>query len=26
MVRSIALPTATNANSTWSPAQRYDVP
>jgi hypothetical protein len=26
MVRSMAVPTTTNANSTWSPAQRYDVP
>ena len=25
MVRSIAVPTTTNANSPWSPAQRYDV-
>ena len=26
MVRSMAVPTTMNANSTWSPAQRYDVP
>jgi hypothetical protein len=25
MVRSMADPTPTNANSVWSPAQRYDV-
>jgi len=26
MVRAMAAPTAANANSAWSPAQRYDVP
>jgi len=26
MVRAMAVPTAANANSVWSPAQRYDVP
>ena len=26
MVRSMAVPTASNANSVWSPGQRYDVP
>lgn len=25
-VRAMALPTATNANSAWSPGERYDVP
>ena len=26
MVRAMAVPTPTNANSAWSPGQRYDVP